>query len=75
MNRKHFESKIKFTKTCLIFETGGLLETVDPTVPDAVCDGREDDRLAFVGLDGEAKVSRQLAFVNPTHKTQVDDPV
>ena len=73
-----YECKIiskKQAKTYLVLETGGLLQTVDPTVPDAVGDGREDDSLAFVGLDREAEVSRQLAFVDPTYQTQVDNPV
>ena len=67
------DSGILFTN--LILQAGSLLEAVDPAVPDTVRDGREDDGLAFVGLDREPEVPRQLAFIDPTHETQVDDSV
>ncbi len=61
--------------TNLILQPCSLLEAVDPAVPDAVRDGWEDDGLAFVGLDREPEVPRQLAFIDPTHEAQVDDAV
>ncbi len=61
--------------TNLILQASSLLEAVDPAVPDAVRDGWEDDRLALVGLDRKPEVPRQLAFIDPTHETQVDDAV
>ena len=59
----------------LILESRGLLEAVDPAVPDAVGDGGEDDNLAFVGLHREAEVSGQVSFLDSTNQTQIDDSV
>ncbi len=67
------DSGILFTN--LVLKAGSLLEAVDPAVPDTVRDGREDDGLALVGLDRKPEVPRQLAFIDPTHETQVDDAV
>ena len=59
----------------LIFESRGLLEAVDPAVPDAVGDGGEDDDLAFVGLHREAEVSGQVPLLDPANQTEIDDAV
>ena len=59
----------------LVLQTGRLLEAVDPAVPDAVGDGREDDVLSFVSFDRKTEISRQISFIDSSHQTQIDDSV